>query len=64
MVLSALRAGDRTIPAIVARIYTGLDPRLIRAAQRTTWAHLLKLVAEGRVRALPTPAIDARYRPH
>jgi hypothetical protein len=61
MVLAALQAGQRTIPAIVERIYAGLDARLVRAAQRTTWAHLIKLEGEERVRACPAAHFDAEY---
>jgi glyoxylase-like metal-dependent hydrolase (beta-lactamase superfamily II) len=61
MVLAALRAGRRTIPPIVSEVYAGLDPRLLRAAGRTTWAHLIKLVADGRVKAEPEPAEEAEY---
>jgi len=63
MVLAAVRAGERSIPGLVQRIYVGLDPRLQRAAQRTTWAHLLKLAAEGRVRTDGAPGPDAAYFP-
>ncbi len=63
MVMAAVRAGERTIPAIARRIYVGLDPRLARASERTTWAHLLKLVSEGEVRAEPEARTDAFYYP-
>lgn len=63
LVEAALQDGRRTVPQIVERVYAGLDPRLVRAAGRTTWAHLIKLVDEGRVMADPDPAVDAEYRP-
>ena len=50
-VVEALAAGASTPSAIRARVYTGLDPRLHRAAEGSVTAHLEKLVREGRVRA-------------
>jgi glyoxylase-like metal-dependent hydrolase (beta-lactamase superfamily II) len=48
-ILSALENGCHQIPDIVRRIYSGLDPRLIRAAELNVLAHLLKLIQEARV---------------
>lgn len=44
--------GERVedIPALVARMYAGLDPRLVGAAGRSVLAHLLDLVRRGLVR--------------
>jgi glyoxylase-like metal-dependent hydrolase (beta-lactamase superfamily II) len=50
-ILGRLKAGDRTIPAIVAEIYQGLDPRLAGAAALSVFAHLEDLAARGLVRA-------------
>jgi hypothetical protein len=61
-ILARLAAGDATIPAMVAAIYTGLDPRLRGAAGRSVLAHLLALIAEGRVASDGRPDVDARYR--
>jgi hypothetical protein len=63
MVLEALQGGAGTIPEIVDRIYAGLDPRLVRPAQRTTWAHLLKLIEEGRARAAERADLEGHYTP-
>jgi glyoxylase-like metal-dependent hydrolase (beta-lactamase superfamily II) len=49
-ILAALRAGDSTPPAIVARVYTGLDESLVPLAEESVSAHLIKLEREGRVR--------------
>ncbi len=49
-VLAALKAGDRTPEAIVARVYEGLAPALAGLASESISAHLLKLEREGRVR--------------
>lgn len=48
-ILDALRQGDRSVEAIVSRVYGQLDQALVRAARDSVLAHLLKLQAEGRV---------------
>jgi glyoxylase-like metal-dependent hydrolase (beta-lactamase superfamily II) len=50
-ILAQLEAGEGRIPAIVAAIYVGLDPRLHGAAGRSVLAHLLDLERRGLVRA-------------
>jgi glyoxylase-like metal-dependent hydrolase (beta-lactamase superfamily II) len=45
----ALLDGDRTIDAVVARLYADVKQELHPVAKRTVHAHLLKLRAEGRV---------------
>ena len=49
-VIAALRAGDQTPEAIVARVYRGLKESLVPLAQESVVAHLLKLEQEGRAR--------------
>ena len=49
--VAALEAGLRRIPEITERLYSGLDPRLKRAAECNVLAHVMKLVEEGRVQA-------------
>jgi glyoxylase-like metal-dependent hydrolase (beta-lactamase superfamily II) len=61
-ILTALAAGDETIPAIVVRVYVGLDPRLLAAAGRSVLAHLIELVEEERVFCDGPPTAAARYR--
>lgn len=51
-VLAALRDGIAMVPAMVDRIYRGLDPRLHRAAELNVLAHLIKLTGEGRAAQL------------
>jgi glyoxylase-like metal-dependent hydrolase (beta-lactamase superfamily II) len=46
-VIAALRAGARTVPAIVDRIYTGLGAPLVPMARESVLAHLRKLEEEG-----------------
>lgn len=48
-VVEALAEGARTIAQLRTRIYPELDDRLHRAAEAQLTAHLIKLVAEGRV---------------
>jgi glyoxylase-like metal-dependent hydrolase (beta-lactamase superfamily II) len=47
-VIAALRAGDRTPDAVVARVYERLKESLIPLARESVVAHLLKLEQEGR----------------
>jgi glyoxylase-like metal-dependent hydrolase (beta-lactamase superfamily II) len=48
-ILNALSNGPQTIPALVARIYVGLNPALTRAAGLSTLAHLEDLSERGMV---------------
>ena len=51
--LQALRAdGPASVEALVPRLYSPIDPRLLPAAGRSLLAHLLKLEAEGAARCL------------
>jgi glyoxylase-like metal-dependent hydrolase (beta-lactamase superfamily II) len=61
-IMAALAAGDETIPAIVTRVYVGLDPRLQAAAGRSVLAHLIELVEEERVFCDGPPSAASRYR--
>ncbi|MCV0396034.1 MAG: MBL fold metallo-hydrolase [Rhizobiaceae bacterium] len=62
-IVERLRAGDRTIPEMVAVIYRGTDPRLHGAAGLSVLAHLEDLVARGAARVEGEVAIDSIYRP-
>lgn len=48
-ILRELAKGARAIPAMVAQMYKGLDPRLTGAAGRSVLAHLLDLEQRGHV---------------
>jgi glyoxylase-like metal-dependent hydrolase (beta-lactamase superfamily II) len=61
-ILDRVAQGDAAIPAIVARVYAGLDPRLRGAAARSVLAHLVELVETGKVACDGPPTLDARYR--
>jgi glyoxylase-like metal-dependent hydrolase (beta-lactamase superfamily II) len=49
-IIAALRAGDSTPQAIVARVYTGLNDSHVPLAQESVMAHLIKLERDGRAR--------------
>jgi glyoxylase-like metal-dependent hydrolase (beta-lactamase superfamily II) len=48
-IVDALARGDRSIDAIVSRVYRGVAPAVVRAAGDSVLAHLIKLRDEGRV---------------
>jgi glyoxylase-like metal-dependent hydrolase (beta-lactamase superfamily II) len=50
-ILRLLKAGTGTVPAMVERMYAGLDPRLNGAAGRSVLAHLIDLRDRGLVGA-------------
>ena len=60
--LARLAKGEADIPALVAAVYAGLDPRLTRAAGLSVLAHLEDLVARGLVATDGAPAPGSRYR--
>jgi glyoxylase-like metal-dependent hydrolase (beta-lactamase superfamily II) len=62
-IVASIGSGERTIDAIVARIYQGLDPRLQKAASLSVLAHLQDLVARRRVRADGPATMTAIYEP-
>jgi glyoxylase-like metal-dependent hydrolase (beta-lactamase superfamily II) len=61
-ILAALTAGATTIPAIVAAVYADVDPALSGAAGLSVHAHLLAMIAEGKVASDGEPTMDASYR--
>lgn len=46
-IVRLLAAGIGTLPDLVARMYVGLDPRLVPAAERSVLAHLIDLRGRG-----------------
>lgn len=48
-IVRRLREGASGVPALVAQMYAGLDPRLVPAAARSVLAHLIDLRNRGRV---------------
>lgn len=61
-ILDALGNGPATAPDLTARIYTGIDPRLIPAAERNVLAHLIDLVERNLVSATPELAVTAQFQ--
>jgi glyoxylase-like metal-dependent hydrolase (beta-lactamase superfamily II) len=61
-ILHRLAEGDSEISAIVRAVYVGLPKGLERAAGRSVLAHLIELVAEGRVLCEGEPTVESRYR--
>jgi glyoxylase-like metal-dependent hydrolase (beta-lactamase superfamily II) len=61
-ILAALGEGPQTIPALVAKIYVGIDPSLTRAAGLSTLAHLEDLGERGQVVAAAEDGCETRYR--
>ncbi|KAB0679555.1 MBL fold metallo-hydrolase [Aureimonas leprariae] len=60
-IVAALKAGDRRIPEIVARIYRNTDPALHGAAALSVLAHLEDLAERGTVRCEGPPALGAAF---
>ena len=61
-IISVLEAGENKIPDMVPGMYKGLDPRLILAAQRSVFAHVIDLVERGKVAADGDLAIGSTLR--
>ena len=61
-VLHELAAGRTRIGEMVPVLYAAVDKRLHPAAAHSLWAHLIKLVREGRVVADGEPALGSEYR--
>ena len=62
-ILKALKDGPQTIPAIVAKVYVGLNPALTRAAGLSTLAHLEDLSERGMVIREAQDGGEPRFRP-
>jgi glyoxylase-like metal-dependent hydrolase (beta-lactamase superfamily II) len=61
-ILHRLGKGEADIATLVRAIYIGLDPRLIKAAGFSVFAHLEDLVIRGIVATDGAPSIEGRYR--
>jgi glyoxylase-like metal-dependent hydrolase (beta-lactamase superfamily II) len=61
-ILARLGAGDRTVDALVERMYQGLDPRLRGGAARSVLAHLEDLTTRGLVRFEGGAPLEGIYR--
>jgi len=60
-ILQVLAAGAATIPYMVAQMYRDVPSYLHPAAARSVLAHLLHMVADGRIAADPDPTATATY---
>src|ERR1051326_2641423 len=60
-IISAMKDGVTAIPAMVERIYVGLDPRLRPAAGLSVLAHLLLLLKQGRAVAEGGQGLSGRF---
>ena len=61
-ILLRLEAGAATIPEIVEKVYSGLDPRLAGAARLSTFAHIEDLFSRGLVTRGEGHPREARYK--
>ena len=61
-ILNTLADGPQTIPALVARIYVGLNPSLTHAAGLSTLAHLEDLSERGMVVGEAPAGGEQRFR--
>ncbi|HZZ25695.1 MAG TPA: MBL fold metallo-hydrolase [Roseiarcus sp.] len=61
-ILNALANGPQTIPALVAKVYVGLNPALTRAAGLSTLAHLEDLSERRLVVAEMEDGAESRFR--
>jgi glyoxylase-like metal-dependent hydrolase (beta-lactamase superfamily II) len=61
-ILARLAKGAADIPTLVRAIYIGIDPRLVRAAGLSVFAHLEELVARGAVACEGEPELTSTYR--
>ena len=57
-ILDAVRQGHITIDRIVAAVYDGLDPRLVKAASLSVLAHIESLIDRGLVSCDGPPDLD------
>jgi glyoxylase-like metal-dependent hydrolase (beta-lactamase superfamily II) len=62
-ILACIRAGHSAIPAIAAKVYEGLDPRLTPGAAYSILAHIEDLVSRGLVRAEGALTLDSAFYP-
>ncbi|MGE3245740.1 MAG: MBL fold metallo-hydrolase [Beijerinckiaceae bacterium] len=62
-IAARIAAGDRTIPALVASIYVGLDTKLHAAAGLSVLAHLEDMTARGIVKTDGAATLTSEYRP-
>jgi glyoxylase-like metal-dependent hydrolase (beta-lactamase superfamily II) len=62
-ILDAIHAGARRIDQVVARVYEGLDPRLVPAAAMSVLAHVEHLEERGLLRPSPSLTLRSELQP-
>ncbi|MCI0467463.1 MAG: MBL fold metallo-hydrolase [Beijerinckiaceae bacterium] len=62
-ILARIKAGDRTIAAIAAKVYASLDPALANAAAYSVLAHIEDLAERGLVQPEGAMGIGGIFRP-
>ena len=62
-ILEQVSRGVASARDIVAALYADVDRALHPAAMHSVWAHLIHLVEQGKIAAVPSLTIDARYAP-
>ena len=60
-IMTLLEKGDTTISNMVQDMYKGLDPRLITAAQRSVFAHVIDLSERDMIHCKGKLAINNTY---
>lgn len=61
-IVARLRAGQTRVKDIVAVLYADVDKRLHPAACHSVMAHILHMLAEGRIVCAGAPGMDADFR--
>ena len=61
-ILARLEAGPASIPEIVEKVYSGLDPKLVGAARLSALAHIEDLLARGLAAASEATQGETKYR--
>ncbi|TWD48210.1 glyoxylase-like metal-dependent hydrolase (beta-lactamase superfamily II) [Agrobacterium vitis] len=63
-IIASIQAGDRTVDAVVATLYRGLDPKLHKAASLSVLAHLEDLVERGILNSSGLALLTSTYTPN
>jgi glyoxylase-like metal-dependent hydrolase (beta-lactamase superfamily II) len=61
-ILDALAQGPAKVAQLTMQVYIGLDPRLLPAASRNVFAHLIDLASRNLVSATPALHPDAQFQ--
>lgn len=61
-ILEALAGQQHTVASVTRQVYTDIPERMLPAAERNVFAHLIDLVERNRVAARPRLALDAKFQ--